>query len=313
MKYRNFHTLVKGANGISAQVIADSICNGKRITTLSLKYGLIVHAEFLRHRLISNSVKSNRAIPMKVLRKEVLNDPYVPVWFGKAQKGMIADGQVDNPSMARRVWLLARYPAVFFHWVAEKMGAHKEWANRILNPWQFVRETVTATEWANFYALRLHRDAQEDIQELAKVMSRVMDKSSPQALQEGEWHVPYVLTHRGEDGVFRYFDNDGEEMTAEQAVMASTARVARSSYDKHDKSGANLQEDVFLYRHLIESKPTHGSPAESVATPMIGVYEDEYTHISKDGKKWSGNLVGWVQHRQQIEGNAVWDTEGDNV
>lgn len=104
-------SIVEGTNGITAEVIAHSksSVNGKEVATLKVKYGLIVHAEFLRHRLISNSVKSNRAIPMKNIRKEVINDPYVPVWFGAAQKGMVANAEMKHKKLGRALWLGARY------------------------------------------------------------------------------------------------------------------------------------------------------------------------------------------------------------
>lgn len=311
---------IKGKNGISAEVVKDSISpSGDRITTLNIEYGLIVHGEFLRHRLLSNSVKSNRAIPMKVLRKEVLDNPYVPVWFGAAQKGMVADSEVKSVKWARRLWLAARYPAVFFHWVAEKMGAHKEWANRLLNPWQFVRETVTGTEWDNFFALRLDKAAQKDIQELAKVMKEAMNQSTPNLLYPGEWHVPYVTTIReGDDNQLKYYDHNWNELSVDDAIKCSAARCARSSYNKHDKTNPSVAEDLMLYTQLITADLTHGSPAEHVATPIWEYAEDLWmddnedgsptgiTHCDKSGRLWSGNLIGWIQHRQQLRGHTVW-------
>lgn len=301
--------IVKGKNGIQAQVVQHSISpEGKEVVTFNVKYGLIVHAEELRHRLFSNSVKSNRAIPTKKIRKEVLNNPYVPIYLGKNQPGMKADGEVKHKYLAKHLWLIARYPAVFFHWLCEKVGGHKEWTNRLLNPWQYVEQTITATEWANFWALRLHEDAQKDIQELARVMKEAKDNSSPMEIKSGEFHVPYVQRER-EDGVLKYYDNDGSELSVEQAIKASAARVARSSYNNHNNSNASYSKDESLYNILIESKPSHASPVEAQCSPMKGGWEDGVTHIDKNGDSWSGNLKGWIQARQLLEDHTVWEEE----
>jgi len=312
---------VEGMNGISAEVVQHSISpSGKEIITFNIEYGLIIHAEMLRHRLFSNSVKSMRAIPMNIVRKEVMTSPYVPVWFGAKQSGMVADNEVKNKSLARLIWKSARYPACAFHWLAEKCGAHKEWANRMLSPWQFVRQTVTATEWDNFYELRLHKDAQKDIQEIARCMKEAAENSSPTLIHPNEFHVPYVKRERDDEGVMRYYDSDGSEITIGEAIKASVARVARSSYNKHDKTQTNVKNDLKLFESLITSKPTHGSPAESIATPleygevknftgatMAKVFkQDGVTHIDNQGRVWSGNLTHFAQFRQTLKDHTKW-------
>ena len=307
--------IVEGKNGIQAEVVQHSISpEGKEVITFNVKYGLIVHAEQLRHRLFSNSVKSQRAIPTKVIRKEVLNNPYVPVWLGANQPGMVAEKQVKHPKLVEKLWRAARYPAVFAHWTIEKLGAHKEVANRLLNPWQYVEQTITATEWDNFWALRLHKDAQKDIKILAEVMKEAKDKSEPMLIHPGEYHCPYVHRERDSSGILRYIDNDGTVLTVEQALKASAARVARSSYNNHNKSTALFKNDESLYDMLITSKPSHASPVEAQCTPMAdliwtlegGPWEEGVTHVDNVGYKWSGNLKGWIQARQLLEDHTVW-------
>jgi len=311
----------QGKNGIEAEVVQYSVNKNNpdsRIITFNVKYGLVVHAEALRHRLFSRGVKSNRAIPMNKIRSEVLSDPYIPVWFGSKQKGMVADNEMKWKGFGRWLWKVARYPACFTHYLAEKAGAHKEWANRLLNPWQFVRETITFTEGDNFYNLRIHKDAQKDIYELAKCMYSAHLNSLPSELHSGEWHVPYVKRERV-DGALKYFDNDGSELTVEQALQCSAARCARSSYDNHDKKAALYDTDKVLYNQLIEDEPKHASPVEHQAKPMdhadinndeglLKLLEQEgVTHLDKNGHLWSGNFKGWIQHRQLIPDNACWE------
>lgn len=312
-------------NGGYAEVIQQSKCavTGAKLTTFSVKYGLIIHAEALRHRMLSRGVKSNRAIPPAVIRKEVLDDPYIPMWFGANQAGMVANDLVRFPTIAKAVWLGARYPALAAHWVADKLlGGHKEWVNRLLSPWQWVRETITSTEWDNLYNLRIHQDAQKDIQVIAKAMySAASSYSDCVVLRKGQWHVPYVSRYVEDVGgysVIHYIDNDGKRLTTEQALKASAARCARSSYDNHDKTKATYSGDVDLWNQLIESDPKHSSPVEHQGTPVEFidtaslVFGDDFwpkgvTHIDASGQSWSGNFCGWVQHRQLLDDHTCYN------
>lgn len=306
--------IVKGKNGITVEVVQHS-CDANnaknQVITFNVKYGLIVHAEALRHRLFSRCVKSNRAIPMHLIRKEVIKEPYVPVWFGSKQKGMVADVEIKFKKTGSVLWRLGRYPACGLHWILEKVGAHKEWANRLLNPWQFVRETITYTEGDNFYNLRIHKDAQKDIKELAECMFKAYQQSTPMKLTYGEWHLPYVDS-RVVEGKIKYFDSDGTELSTEGAIKCSAARCARSSYDKHDKTMPLAKDDIPLYNQLIESDPAHASPVEHPCTVMPEFdwqsdWPDGVTHVDKNKKGWSGNYKGWIQYRQLLTNHTCWD------
>ncbi len=302
------------SGGVSCEVIQHSISpQGKEILTVSVKYGLIIHSEFLRHRQLSRGVKSNRAIPAKVIRREVLEDPYTPQWFGKNKSGMVSEEQVRFPWIAKKLWRTARYPACGFHWLGEKLGVHKEILNRLLNPWQWVRETITATEWDNLYNLRRHKDAQRDIKEVVDAIYECHTKSNPNALSEGEWHVPYVKREWDNQGVLHYWDNDGMELSQEQAIKCSAARCARSSYDNHDNTSASYKVDCGLYDMLVTSKPAHASPVEHQATPMkvdaaafsiTNSWTEGLTHVDKSCRLWSGNFEGWTQHRQTLNNHV---------
>jgi thymidylate synthase ThyX len=310
---------------ISAEVVQASSYKGKSIWTLNLKYGLIVHAELLRHRLLSHSVKSNRAIEPHRIRKEVLTDPYVPVRFGKNQRGMVANGESKFSSIARRVWLTGRYFACAVHWTLDKLGIHKEVCNRVLNPWQHVRETMTFTEIDNLLNLRLHKDAQPDIQELVLKIKRAIEDACINnqvcELKLNEYHVPYVRRIYS-NGVLVYQDNDGTLLNTEQAVQCSVARCARSSYDNHDGSSCTynnkngkMRTDKELYKDLLVMQPLHASPAEHVATPMESPVSSNndwvniqgITHMTKDGRLWSGNFNGWIQHRHTLNNESCWE------
>lgn len=322
---------------ISANLVAASRSpEGVVVSTLNIKYGLIVHAELLRHKLFSHSVKSNRAIEPHRIRREVLQDPYIPVKFGVNQRGMIAKGWSPYANIARSAWLFARYPACAVHWFLNKLGIHKEVCNRLLNPWQWVRETITFTDYVNFFNLRIHKAAQPDIALLAHriydeleangIIDNVFSEDHVLDLSPGEWHTPYVKRERGPDGVLRYFDNDDTELTVEQAIVCSVARCARSSYDNHDgtkclydqKASPNARSDRELYESLLVDRPIHASPAEHVATPMLKpkvtpsmtmkaiLNEPGVTHAHVTMWKFSGCLRGWIAHRYLIKDESVW-------
>jgi hypothetical protein len=75
----------------------------------------------------------------------------------------------------------------------------------------------------------------------------------------------------------------------------------------------SLEKALDIYDKLVESKPVHASPFEHQATPMAHS-EDHTAHPMADvagvshqdisGHYWSGNLCGWIQHRQLIEDNV---------
>ena len=315
---------IEKPSGVFAEIVAHSVAenSGKEIVTVKVKYGLIVHSEFLRHRQLSRGVKSNRAIPCATIRKEVLSNPYIPLVFGKNKRGMQSSEPMCFEGVGRALFKAARYPAVFFHYVLDKMGLHKQVCNRLLNPWQWVEETITATEWQNLYALRIHDAAQADVREVVECIKEVIDKNREfgvvQKLKPGEWHVPYVSTRRyKKDGELEYFDNDWTKLSVEDALVCSAARCARSSYNKHDGTSTTLSTDAPLFETLLKDSPKHASPVEHQATPMQVPYNEHWhtdgsvgwiegvTHVDKMGNYWSGNFCGWVQYRQLIPNESV--------
>jgi thymidylate synthase ThyX len=189
---------------------------------------------------------------------------------------------------------------------------HKQVANRITEPWMIMKTVISGTEWANFWWLRAHADAQPEIHELATKMFTEYNRSSPQLLRPGEWHLPYVKSHRLSSGELIYLDATDTPITTEQARVISASCCAQVSYRKSDDSYEKAHK---IFKQLIESQPCHASPVEHQATPMdldtTNWYEPEtwepgVTHVSANGDLWSGNLRGWIQHRKLIAGEAQW-------
>lgn len=266
-------------SGIEAKVIEDSVANGKRITTIQLKYPRFIHAEFLTHRVFSRNASSSRAIPVQKMLKQVWSYPAIPVHWGRNQPGMQADEQLQGHrlKLAKMLWKLSGKAMCLFVWSMMKVGMHKQIANRCLEPWQYIHVIVTATEWENFFELRDHKDAQPEIRVLAKCIKYAMEHSPAKVLKEGEWHLPYVYEH------------ERKTYNIKQLQMFSAARCARVSYLTHDGKQPSVIADAQLFNRLVGGVPMHSSPIEHQATPA----STSDTH--------SGNFKGWVQFRQIYE------------
>lgn len=290
---------------ISAKIIKDSISpNRVRITTMELEYPRIIHSEMLTHRVFSRNSASSRAIPTSKMIELVENNPAMPVHWGKNQSGMQAKEELDdlNKEVVRQLWLEAAKQAVSIAKVMAASSAHKQVVNRILEPFQHMKVVVTSTEWANWEWLRNHPDADPTIHALAKTMKQARDESEPEILLHGEWHLPYVESKRNSLFAERnYFDENGEEITLEQARMVSASCCAQTSYRKQDGSVEKAED---IYKKLVESKPCHASPVEHAATPIYEDWQRGVTHEDWRGVQWSNNFRGWVQFRALIPDNA---------
>jgi len=304
---------------ITARILADSVSpHGIRMTTMEIEYPRFILAELNTHRMLSKNSASSRAIPVKAMHQHMTENPAQPVHWGKNQPGMQASVELTDNDLAdvQFMWRRAQQDAMHWAWqMAERVGLHKQVANRITEPWMTMKTVISGTEWRNFFWLRAHADAQPEIHELATKMWDAYNTSTPQLLQPGEWHVPYVTTQRGLDGTLHYIDSNDVYITAEAARVISSSCCAQVSYRKNDDSYAKAEK---IFRQLIESQPCHASPVEHQATPMESwayetVQDDPqhlrkygYTHMTMDGDLWSGNLRGWIQHRKLIPGEAQW-------
>jgi len=274
---------------ISARVVADSLSPaGKRITTFVIHYPRFVHAEFMTHRMLSKNSASSRAIPAKKIRQQVRFEMAEPIHWGANRPGMQADEELTGWRLTavKFLWRFLGYIALFFNWMFEKLGLHKQIANRVLEPWFNITVIVTGTEWANFYALRHHKMAQPEIRALAEAMLEAQNVSIPRLLQYGEWHLPFVEWR------------ELGELTQSEALKISTARCARVSYLNHEGKKSTFKEDLAFYLRLVGNTPKHASPTEHQATPL------------EDPTEISGNLKGWGQHRKLIPGENITEYPG---
>lgn len=269
-----------------------NICTAKclvhyeNLWTFELVYPRYIHSEFMTHRVFSRNASSSRAIPVKRMIEQVRKNPVIPPKVFMNQKGMVGETEADpvTTTAFHVLWEEAAENAYKTADMMERLGIHKQHVNRILEPFQFIKVIVTATEWDNFFALRLAPDAQPEMRELASAIYNEMKRYHNKAvgvLELDKEHtvvsLPYIT------------DEDVKEIGKEEyhlLMKISAARCARVSYNNHDGSKPDSKKDLELYEHLYDSK--HMSPLE-------------HTCIRDEDYRKNANLTGWKSLRYLIE------------
>lgn len=293
----------------TAVILRDSITPDGQVrgTSFQLRYPRFIHPEFMTHRVFSRNASSSRAVPVKKLIADVRRDPAIPVHLGKNQPGMQAREELTGwrRCAMRNLWLGGMWVMTSIAWVADKLGAHKQVVNRLIEPWAHITVCVTATDWDNFFELRDHPDADPTIADLARKMRQAYNLSSPKALRHGEWHLAYTTFN---EVAARYVSDTGDRFISDMdvwdiAVKVDVARCARTSFKLHDGTPSTIEKDLDLYRKLVGARPLHASPAEHQFTPdrqKLGAtpgYQNEHL---------SGNFrPGVIQYRKTIEGTVL--------
>lgn len=269
-----------------------NICTAKclvhyeNLWTFELTYPRYIHSEFMTHRVFSRNASSSRAIPVKRMIEQVRENTVIPPKVFMNQKGMVGETEADpvTTTAFHVLWEEAAENACKTAEMMERLGIHKQHVNRILEPFQFIKVIVTATDWYNFFVLRLAPDAQPEMRELANAIYDEMNRYHNKAvgvLELDKEHsvvsLPYIT------------DEDIKEIGKEEyhtLMKISAARCARVSYNNHDGSKPDIKKDLELYGHLYNSK--HMSPMEHACIR------------DKDYRK-NANLNGWKSLRYLIE------------
>jgi thymidylate synthase ThyX len=309
---------------IDAQVICDSVGeHSPRLTTFFGTFHKFVLAERNRHRMLSLSDRSSRAVPTSILLKEVLVDPAMPVQFKSKASGMGGGVPLIGDALvrARNRWRTHSRMAVSLAQEALDDGENKETANRHLDQFVYTHSVMTGIEdgWLNFFGLRLDKAAQPEIRVLAEAMWKAWNDSEPKNLVSGEWHLPFIDDQTSDlitcAGIAEHA-RIGE--TPDPWVLStkiSAARCARTSYLSFDTGRrSTIKEDDALANRLIEQK--HWSPFEHQATPdklmiwlqdVLGWAESETLELPRYQKQYqAGNLgPGWRQFRKMHPGESV--------
>lgn len=300
---------------IAAKLIVSSITKtGRQIDTLQLRYPRPIHSEFMTHRAFSRNASSSRAIPTASL---LIRDSEMFVPNFRLNKPGMQPGDYLSPGdqiLAEEIWRdMARACIEGCQKLSSKTGlnVHKQHANRPLEWFGYIDVVVTATDWKNFYFLRDHEMAQEEIHLLADVMIRAKDQFEPTLLRDGDWHLPYITDKDREEAranysrylpllkdTFAVTEDLETEISSPDAILlaVSAARCCRVSYSKHDGSPSTFEEDIERFGKLMPPNgPIHASPMEHQATPLA--------HFAPSRQ---GNFRDFAQFRQFIVNHAVW-------
>ncbi len=237
------------------EIIADSLSpQGNRLTSFVVTYPRIIHAEMCRHRILSRNTASSRAIPFKKMVKDVQENPFIPIAWQKAHKGMQGNEYFkDRHEVESRksIWLSARNKAVehskFLNGKSYDLGTYKEpkkevksekgvtkqLCNRLLEPFMWTTEIISGTEWENFFKLRCPQ----------YVVSGYPDGCSPEALE------PYEATFRSKKDAIEWLpeleiftDQDWLECNESQAEI-HIQKIAELMWDAYNKSTPKQLKD----------------------------------------------------------------------
>jgi hypothetical protein len=319
---------------ISAKLLkySEAPC-GARLITYEATYPLVIHAELKTHRALATNSASSRAIPTAKTIARVKDNPFVPSHIGVNQKGMQAGAELDADLRAKAVeaWLGGRDAAVEAATELDRLKVHKQIANRVLAPYQYITTIISATDLENLFGLRRHPDAEPHFQELAEILWDLREKATPEILGAGDWHLPLVFD---EDRALaaQIAERRNESL---QSILhkVSVGRSARVSYLTH-LGTRDLVEDIRLHDDLMASRPLHASPAEHVAKALdfpswyVGAYgrpesagalRDKVVSARRErrrsgrapthgeaaaeaclGEIVSGNFIGFSQYRKEF-------------
>lgn len=277
---------------ITAKVVADSVHylagrrNPRRLTSFVLRFPRYALPELGTHRFLSKNTASSRALPIEKVIQEVTGDPATFVYWGRNMKGMSAAEELapDQIDEALSVWLTARDSAVASAKRLSALGLHKQNVNRLLEPWCYTTVLCTATDYANFYALRRHKDAMPEMKGLADAMFSAQQASTPVDRTDSKgidrWHLPLVR-------------EEERHSLMSAAIKVCVGRCARVSYLTFD-GRLDFNADVALHDRLLTSG--HFSPFEHPSLPFRQPFWKRWTGHSDR----SGNLHGWAQYRKSL-------------
>ena len=289
---------------IKASIIQHTSSNGVELVTMRVEFPRFILAQINTHRTFSRNYQSSRAMPILKQMVQISEDPFMPVKYGTAKKGMVAGGELTGLKLSLAKGLIYGLSRVSLLAVLgmQKLGLSKEIANRYLEPWMTTVGLITATKdcWEAFFDLRCESDAQPEIQDLSNKIRLCIEGSLPWILSVGEWHIPYCEYQRTAPlNNLQYSFIDGlycSRMEEGRAIRTGTAAAAQISYRTLELSGEKTDRVYSMLKlpekGVYKDTAPHFSAAEHCARAAIG-----------DNTDLSGNLnTGkYIQYRKLLE------------
>lgn len=176
-------------------------------------------------------------------------------------------------------------------------------------------------DWTDLDFLQINKgQAEIHMMALAEAIYDSMNESTPEQLEEGQWHIPfknkidlsnYTNLIKDEQQISTGLNQTITDLT----IKISTALSARTSYTIiGDEKEIDYKKMIDLYDKLFNANPPHSSVFEHCSKVMN---EEEYNSfikgqisksplhfiqaITKDIKGWCRNYRGFIQLRHLIE------------
>lgn len=295
---------------------SQSSVTGGKIATFICDYPRFIHAEVMTHRVFSRNAGSSRAVPVMSMVELANEKMCFPAEFRYNQSGMQPSEPMseEDAALARKIWEETAQNCISGASQLASLKLHKQWANRMLEWFTPIRVLITATEWTNFLWLRDDKDAQIEIQQVARQILTLLNDVKPTVIGPTEYHLPFITRERMPNGILRY-TVEGRTVNLQEAIAISQSCSAQISYRKSDTSYEKAKELRVMF---LEAERVHASPFEHQARPM-GLSETGFdmngpwplgvTHVDRNKARWSGNLKGFIQYRQLVKGNVYLGEE----
>jgi hypothetical protein len=232
----------------------------------------------------------------------IKNDAYFPQFVGQEIKGMQAGEELPAAQRADFYDLSAelRDKALASCKRMWELGVHKSIINRYLEPWSYITVLMTATEWKNFFRLRIHKKAERHFNLIATMIRDEIQKSEPTPVQTNAWHMPYLRPEdRRMEGYFDLSTSDLKRYGNKQIELlkrVSAGRCARLSYLTHDGIRSPV-EDLKVFDKLV-SDDADTDVIHAAALEHVG-------QAAEDSMYQSGPFKGWKQFRKEFSNENV--------
>lgn len=265
---------------------------GKKLITFEAFFPRYILAEQNTHRVFSRNTGSSRAIPVLRMLVSLMKLPVIPLFWGLNKNGMQSAETMPTwkAFIAHSLWRTHAWFTYFIVFLLAKLGLHKQWTNRLLEPHTYIRQVFTSSDYENYFHLRLHDDAQPEIivlALLAKEQEELLDRTNGYRKVSNNdtkanafnWHLPYITEEeRTTYKRFPFF-----------LAKLSAARCARTSYLTQEGMTPNPEREIGTFKKLAESVPIHASPLEHQAFPAA------------NAETRSRNFEGFIQYRAYYE------------
>lgn len=301
---------------IKAEIIAHSrnIETGDELITYRLTYPRIILAQLNTYKSLVKITASSRAQPFNKVVEVIDNDPFIPLAYQRAHKGMQGTEYFTDEEEIRQrdlEWLTARDKAVEQAKKLNDLGVTKQVTNRILEAYMWVTQLVTGTREAYEHLFnqrcpeyeiggvkgRSKKEMGLDLSDeewltcnkghaeihfmdLAEKMYDALRDSEPKELKPGELHIPYLDTPLMTPDLF-----------PEDVIKYSCGLTAHTSYTTiGDGTKMTIEKARGLFDHCLENG--HYSVFEMIGRAMS---KDELDDPRRRGFR------GFIQLRGHLE------------